>query len=62
MVAHVPDADLLQRQGEGERAAEKVAGLFNSSDVAPLPKNQALQILDNDALVLSSSARRSRAN
>ena len=39
-------------KAKAKRAAEKVSGLFNSSDVAPLPKNQALQILDNDALVL----------
>ena len=39
-------------KAKAKRAAEKVSGLFNSSDVAPLPKNQALQILDNDAQVL----------
>ena len=40
-------------KAKARRAAEKVSGLFNSSDVAPLPKNQALHILDNGALVLA---------
>jgi LCP family protein required for cell wall assembly len=39
-------------KAKAKRAADKVSGLFNSSDVAPLPKNQALQVLDNGALVL----------
>ena len=39
-------------KAKAKRAADKVAALFNSSDVAPLPKSQALQILDNGALVL----------
>jgi hypothetical protein len=39
-------------KAKARRAAEKVSGLFNSSDVAPLPKTQALQILNNNALVL----------
>ena len=39
-------------KAKAKRAAEKVSGLFNSSDVAPLPKSQALQILANGAKVL----------
>jgi len=39
-------------KAKAKRAAEKVSGLFNSSDVAPLPKSQALQVLVNGAKVL----------
>jgi len=38
-------------KAKARRAAEKVSGLFNSSDVAPLPKGQAMQILSNGAMV-----------
>jgi len=40
-------------KAKAKRAAEKVSGLFNSSDVKPLPKSQALQILANNAKVLA---------
>ncbi len=40
-------------KAKAKRAAEKVSGLFNSSDVKPLPKSQALQILANGAKVLA---------
>jgi LCP family protein required for cell wall assembly len=40
-------------KAKAKRAAEKVSGLFNSSDVKPLPKSPALQILANDAEVLA---------
>src|SRR5439155_20849448 len=40
-----------QGKAKARRAAEKVSGLFNSSDVLALPKNQALQILSNGAMV-----------
>lgn len=38
-------------RGKARRAAEKVSGLFNSSDVEPMPRNSALRILANGALV-----------
>jgi LCP family protein required for cell wall assembly len=33
------------------RAAEQVSGLFNSSDIAPIPRNNALRILGNGAML-----------
>ena len=40
-----------QGKAKARRAAEKVSALFNSSDVARLPKSQAMQILSNGAMV-----------
>jgi LCP family protein required for cell wall assembly len=40
-------------KAKAKRAAEQVSGLFNSSDVAPLPKSQALQVLANGAMVMA---------
>ncbi|HEY7148321.1 MAG TPA: LCP family protein [Gaiellaceae bacterium] len=40
-----------QGKAKARRAAEKVSGLFNSSDVSRLPKTQLLQTLANGAMV-----------
>ena len=38
-------------KGKALRAAETVSGLFNSSDVAPIPRNNTLRILSNGAML-----------
>jgi LCP family protein required for cell wall assembly len=38
-------------KAKARRAAEKVSGLFNSSEVAPMPRNSALRILANGSMV-----------
>jgi LCP family protein required for cell wall assembly len=39
-------------KAKARRAAEQVSGLFNSSEVAPIPNNNALHILRNGATLL----------
>lgn len=38
-------------RGKARRAAETVSGLFNSSDMAPIPRSNALRILANGAML-----------